>query len=82
MKIFSLFCIINNIQFISCYFPCILNTYADNLSRDVLLQEVWVIAEDSKDNPWWEGLSPEVISRNFLRICIIEPFNPRLEKVL
>ena len=37
MKIFSLFCIINNIQFISCYFPGILNTYADNLSRDVLL---------------------------------------------
>ena len=35
MKIFLLFCIINNIQFISCYFPCILNTYVDNLSRDV-----------------------------------------------
>jgi hypothetical protein len=82
MKIFSLFCIINNIQFISCYFPGILNTYADNLSRDVLLQETWVIAEDSKDNPWWEGLSPEVISRNFLRMCIIEPFNPRLKDLL
>jgi hypothetical protein len=82
MKFFSLVCLKFNICFISCHIPGILNVYADRLSRDVSMQEFPTIIADTKDNPWWKGQSAEVISRNFLHKCIVQPWTPHSSVLL
>ena len=73
MKLFALVCLKFDIRIISYHLPGIFNVYADFLSRDVFLQELPSVIEDIGERHWWRGQSAEVISRNFLLRCIIQP---------
>jgi len=73
MKLFALVCLKFDIRIISFHLPGIFNVYADFLSRDVFLQELPSVIEDIGERHWWRGQSAEVISRNFLLRCIIQP---------
>ena len=76
MKLFALVCLKFDIRIISYHLPGIFNIYADLLSRDISLQELPPIIEDTGESQWWKEQSAEVISRNFLLRCIIQPLTP------
>ena len=76
MKLFALVCLKFDIRIISFHLPGIFNVYADLLSRDVSLQESPIIIEDIGEGQCWREQPAGVISRNFLRQCIMQPSTP------
>jgi hypothetical protein len=82
MKLFALVCLKFDIRIISFHLPGIFNIYADLLSRDISLQEFPVVIEDIGEEQWWRGQPAEVILRNFLRQCIMQPSTPPLNDLL
>ena len=77
IKFFSLFCLHNNITILSLHIVGEVNVLADDMSRDITMQESRLeFTEDmlTRDALWWQDCSREEICRHLLII----PSNPQL----
>jgi hypothetical protein len=88
VQTFALYCIAMDITLVTSHVAGVKNVRADNLSRDVCLQEARSASEpnqrpvDLKDLHWWRGQRREVICRQFLMASISTPWNLHLNSRL
>jgi hypothetical protein len=81
VQTFALYCIAMDITLVPSHVAGIKNVRADDLSRNVFLQESQSAGDpsqrplDLKDPQWWKGQRREVVCRQFLMASISMPWN-------
>jgi hypothetical protein len=81
MSMFSVYCAIRKIFIVSEHVPGVDNNFADELSRDVSLQEHW-LQEDSKEREASKISFRGVTSRAYFRSCVTNHCPAPLREVL
>ena len=84
VKIFVLYCISLDITLVPRHIPGKLNLRADQLSRLLILQEMWSapLEIDTRTETWWSGRSREDACRQLLTISILRPSAVPLQQAL
>jgi hypothetical protein len=85
VRVLSLWCLVSKVVVISTHIPGVDNTLADDLSRNLSMNDQ-VSGEcqggDTKDGRWWSNLSRPAVCRELLRQCVTRPDKLHLQDLL